>query len=185
MIDRARFFPVSVLLMIFAACTRPGSAQEASVPAQNVFKGGASAITETHRDWTVNCRIVNDAKTCSFMQVQTDRQSGKTLLTIEFNAPMADELQGGVLLPFGLQLAKGVKFDLDDKPFAGDNTFSTCLEQGCLVPLTLKGAPVDALRAAKGLKIIATNRDGQSVTFGVSLAGFASSMNRSIELISQ
>ena len=48
--------------------------------------GGASALSETHGDWTVNCQISGTNKVCSLSHQQFNKQSNQRLLAIELSS---------------------------------------------------------------------------------------------------
>lgn len=146
--------------------------------------GGASALSETHGDWTVNCRIANDAKACAFSHQQFDKASNQRLLAIELTTRDAATATGTLALPFGLALQSGVTLQIDDTKLEGAKPFSTCLAAGCLVPVTFDAKLVGQLKAGGVLKVNATTIDtGQPVVFSISLTGFASAIARTAELL--
>lgn len=168
------------------------AAQEAAEPAPQppgpappavTFAGGASAITEIHRNWTVNCNVQGTNKGCLFSQSLSNTANGQRLFTIEVRVAAEDRIEGGMLLPFGLNLNAGVSLALDDQPFGEKIAFTTCTQQGCFAPFSADGAALAALQSGSTLKVGALNgATGEPVIFGVSLAGFTSAMNRAVAL---
>jgi invasion protein IalB len=159
---------------------------QAPQPLPPVLTGGASAITETHGDWTVNCQVVQTAKICRFSHQQFDRSNAnQRLLAVELGA-LSDKSAGGtIVLPFGLALAKGISISIDDNPIDGSLPFSTCLVVGCLVPVSFDEAMVGRLKAGVTLKIAAFAADsGQPIAFSVPLQGFTSALSRTASLAS-
>ena len=157
-------------------------AEDAAQPV--LLPGGASALIETHGDWTVSCQVVRNTPICSLSQQQFDKaKNNQRLLAIELAAKTADAASGTLAMPFGLALAKGVSLQVDDRK-AGENLqFSTCLVVGCLVPLALDAGRLEEFKAGTTLKINAVASDtGQPVNFSVSLNGFASALARTAEL---
>ncbi|MEP6565298.1 MAG: Invasion associated locus B family protein, partial [Mesorhizobium sp.] len=69
----------------FAAQTKGdkvvAGAADAAKPPQ--LPGGASALSETHGDWTVNCQITGTVKACSLSHQQFNKQTNQRLLAIE------------------------------------------------------------------------------------------------------
>ncbi|AIN83662.1 hypothetical protein IY71_01790 [Brucella suis] len=105
------------------------SAFAASLP------GGASTLQETYQDWTVSCQSQKDTTACVMRQEQSSAQTGQRVLTAELRNVAGGKVDGVLLMPFGLDLAKGASLKIDDT--AGPNlTFSTCLPQGCLAPVS-------------------------------------------------
>lgn len=77
--------------------------------------------------------------------------------------------------------AGGVK--LDDKDLGKGLRFSTCVPQGCLLPVNFPATATDAMR--KGAKLVAASLNlssSEPVTFNVSLGGFAAALARTADL---
>lgn len=169
---------------IFALCLAlviPGTAGMAQ-DATNL-PGGASAMSETHGDWTVNCADKQGKKICTMSQQGFDKDRKQRLLAIELAMPEKNRLQGIIALPFGLLLKPGVTLRIDDGAAAAPLPFRTCLPLGCLVPLDIDAKTVDLLRKGKSINITATvAQTNESVTFTVSLSGFSTALARTVEL---
>jgi len=137
----------------------------------SLLPGGASALSETHGDWTVNCQATVTTKTCTLSHQQFNKQSGQRLLAIE------------LALPFGLALSNGITLEVDDKKLDGSLQFSTCQMVGCLVPVSFDGDVMPLLKAGTTLKINAVAADTQQpVNFTISLNGFGSALARTAAL---
>ncbi|HEX5500433.1 MAG TPA: invasion associated locus B family protein [Thermomicrobiales bacterium] len=145
--------------------------------------GGATSLRETYQAWQVACAVQDKTKHCALLQQQTEK-NGLKVLTIQLT-PTADRgASGTLILPFGLLLSSGVKFQIDDKPAVDPLPFRTCLPAGCVVPLTFNAAILKMLRAGTVLKLIATqSANGQPFTFSVSLKGFAPALDRTRALL--
>jgi invasion protein IalB len=143
--------------------------------------GGASSLSETHKDWMVACMHDGSAKRCALSQVQT-RQDGQRVLAIELEAPQSDTVFGIVVMPFGLALDSGITIAIDDKPPIPQVRFRTCLPGGCLASVRFDAAVVTALRTGGTLKLVATADGGSEVPFSVSLQGFAAALDRAVAL---
>jgi len=166
------------LAAMLVALALPAAAQQAVT-----LPGGASAVTETHGDWTVRCQVRQPEGRigCLVQQEQVDNQSRQRLLAVEM-APSTDGASGTLVLPFGLDLDKGVSLSIDDgQPLSGLR-FRTCLPQGCMVPLSFGSDMVAALASGTVLKVAATADGGAATPFNVSLAGLASALARAQEL---
>lgn len=160
--------------------------------------GGASALSETHGNWTVACRAVipEDASAtsktargsdngtpkhrCTLAQSQAT-EKGERMLAIEWQ-PSEEGLKGTMILPFGLALAKGVVLRIDDGEPAEAQAFSTCLPAGCIVPLAGDDTFVDALRSGQALHVLVSERTGQALQLTVPLKGFAAAHDRALNL---
>lgn len=90
---------------------------------------------------------------------------------------------GTLVPPLGLALDQGVVLSIDEDVFLPPLRFSTCLPQGCLVPLTFDQDAITAMRPGTALEAkAAANGSGQEVNFSISLSGFTSALNRIDEL---
>ncbi|MGZ9720004.1 invasion associated locus B family protein [Rhizobium miluonense] len=145
--------------------------------------GGASSLVETYDDWGVVCQIQNNAPACVVRQVQTNNQTNQAVLTAEIGKAADGKFQGVLLLPLGLALAPGAQLKVDDNSIGSPLPFSTCVPQGCLVPLVLEADTITKLRAGKALNVtVSAINPSKPVTFAVSLKGFSGALNRVAEL---
>ncbi|MCH4539986.1 MULTISPECIES: invasion associated locus B family protein [Brucella/Ochrobactrum group] len=139
--------------------------------------GGASTLQETYQDWTVSCQNQKETSICVMRQDQSSTQTGQRVLTAELHNT-AGKVEGVLLMPFGLDLAKGASLKIDD--VAGPNlAFSTCLPQGCLAPVSFEAKQVAALKAGTNINVTTTALSpSQPVAFKVSLKGFGAALDR-------
>lgn len=144
--------------------------------------GGASTLQETYEDWTVSCQSAKDNTVCAVRQDQSSTQTGQRVLTVELRNMNGGKVEGVILMPFGLDLAKGstLKIDEVDGPHL---TFSTCLPQGCLAPVSFDAKQVASLKAGTNLNVSATALSpSQAVAFKISLKGYGAALDRIIAL---
>jgi invasion protein IalB len=140
---------------------------------------GASAINETYGDWTVDCRIANGQRLCVLLQSQGNSQTGQRVFAIELRAPKDGRAEGTILFPFGMKLENGAVLRLDDKDLGQGLRFSTCMAQGCLLPISFPTVATDAMKSGKALTVAALNlSNNEPVSFSVSLTGFAAALDR-------
>jgi invasion protein IalB len=140
---------------------------------------GASSIAESYGDWSVDCRIENDQKICAISQAQGNRQTGRRSFAIELHMPRAGRADGTILMPFGLKLENGAALKLDDKDLGKGLRFSTCVPDGCLLPVSFPTVATDAMKTAKTLTVASLDLStNDPVSFNVSLNGFAAALNR-------
>jgi invasion protein IalB len=167
-----------ILAAAFVVLALPAMAQQAMT-----LPGGASALTETHGDWTVRCQVRQPESRigCLVQQEQVDSQSRQRLLAVEL-VPGSSGALGTLILPFGLDLDKGVSLAIDDGQPSPNFRFRTCLPQGCLVPLNFTPEQVPALTGGKALKVAATADGGAATPFTISLNGLTSALARAQEL---
>jgi invasion protein IalB len=153
------------------------TAQTATLP------NGASSINETYGDWTVDCRIVDGLKQCLLSQAQGNNQTGQRVFAIELRVPRDGKTEGTILMPFGVNLESGAILKLDDKGLGKGLRFSTCVPQGCLLPVSFPIVATDAMRKATKLVVASLNlSNGDAITFNVSLNGFAAALDRIAQL---
>lgn len=144
--------------------------------------GGAGSLVETYQDWVVACQAQEAVTNCVIRQVQSNTQNNQVVLTVEFRSIAGGKLEGALLLPFGLALAKGVTLKIDEAPVGG-LAFSTCVPQGCLVPMSLDPPQVAKLKTSAALTIGASAvNQTEPVALKVSLKGFPAAWNRVAEL---
>lgn len=146
--------------------------------AASSLPGGASSLQETYEDWRVNCVSEEEGASCLLVQRQMTRDTGQLLLSVELTTTASGELSGVIALPLGLRLDAGVTLQVDDGELAGPLPFSTCLPQGCLVPIAPDETVRTALREGETLKLAARLLDGRTINFSVSLDGFAAAEDR-------
>jgi invasion protein IalB len=158
------------------------AAQSAAAPAGQL-PNGASSISETYGDWTVNCRLLEGQKQCLLVQAQGDTQTKQRIFEIQLRTPKDGKTEGTVLMPFGLKLDSGAILSLDDKDLGQGLRFSTCTPQGCLLPVSLQAATIEAIKKGKVLTVASLNlNNGEVVAFKISLEGFAAASARGVEL---
>ncbi|MGO4406830.1 invasion associated locus B family protein [Bosea sp. RAF48] len=156
-----------------AASVSQPAAQTATLP------NGASAINETYGDWSVDCRIANGQRLCVLLQSQGNSQTGQRVFAIELRTPKDGRAEGTILFPFGMKLENGAVLRLDDRDLGQGLRFSTCMAQGCLLPISFPTVATDAMRAGKTLTVAALNlSNSEPISFNVSLTGFAAAFDR-------
>ncbi|QND55217.1 invasion associated locus B family protein (plasmid) [Phyllobacterium sp. 628] len=129
------------------------------------------------------CAVKDGGQKCVLTQQQVQK-NGQRVLSLEL-APAGDGgLRGNLALPFGLYLDKGVSFRVDDNAAGKPSRFRTCIPAGCLVPLTFTDATAKTLRKGKALNLGAFASDTEKeIVFSISLKGFETALNRTIELV--
>lgn len=144
----------------------------------------ATAISETYGDWTLNCGTDKGTKFCTLSQAQVNKE-GQRAFAVELRTAKDGSSEGTILMPFGLKLDAGVVLRLDDKDIGQGLRFSTCLAQGCLLPVSFPSAGIEAIRQAKTFTVGALNvSNNQLVTFSISLNGFAVALDRAVQVVS-
>ena len=152
-------------------------AAAASGPAQ--WPAGARSVSESYGDWTMNCNREEARTDCVIIQSQGDRRSGKRLFSVELRTPKDGKTEGLILMPFGLQIEPGVTFKLDDRALGKGAPFSTCVADGCLVPISLPTLATDTMKTAQNLTVTAKKPDVEEPqVITVPLSGFAAAFAR-------
>lgn len=145
--------------------------------------GGASSISETYGDWAVNCKLTDRQKQCWLFQKQGNSQAGEPVFAIGLRMTLDENTVGTILAPFGLKLDSGAILKLDEKDLSPALRFSTCVPQGCLLPVSFPAAAIDAMKKAKVLTVASLSLDGgEAANFNISLEGFAVAFDRLVEL---
>jgi invasion protein IalB len=165
--------------------TRAAQAPAVQQPAAPtvMLPNGASSINETYGEWTVDCRIVNRQKQCVLSQVQGNRETGQRRFGIELRSPKNGKTEGTVVMPFGLNLDAGALLKLDEKDLGKGLRFSTCVPQGCLLPVSFPAVATDAMRKGTKLAVASLNLStNEPMTFNISLNGFSAALTRTTEL---
>lgn len=167
--------------------TRPATPLPAGTsltpPPAPLFPNGATSISETFGDWTVDCRAADGRKACLLSQSQGDNRSGQRVFAIELRGPRDGRSEGTILMPFGLRLENGAVLKLDDKDLGQGVRFSTCIPAGCLLPVSFPTVATDALKTGQRLTVAALSLSThEAVSFNVSLNGFAAAFARTAQL---
>jgi invasion protein IalB len=144
--------------------------------------GGAAPAQETHGDWRVSCAQQNGQKGCIFLQQLSDPNTRQLVMGLELKAVGSDQVEGTLVLPFGLAVDKPVTLQVDDSGPTMSRNFKTCVAAGCLVLLTFEPATVSALRKGSTLNIKVIAADGKEGWFKLSLNGFGSALDRTLAL---
>lgn len=156
----------------------PALAQDTGLP------GNASSLREAHGDWQVACTAPEGSVHCAMSQTQVRGKNRQRVLSIELTTADDGKAANGVLvLPFGLKLARGVTYQLDEGPTGAIQPVRTCLPVGCLVDIAFDANTVASLRGGSQLNVVATADGGREMVLSVSLTGFSSAYDRVVALL--
>lgn len=141
---------------------------------------GASSITETFGDWTVNCAVDGAQKACAMSQAQGNQQTGQQIFAIELYGTTNGNGSGILVLPFGLDVQTPVKLSVGEEALGEDASFTTCMPGGCVVPVSFSQTQLDALKRGTTASVIARSASagGPEAEFTISLSGFTAAANR-------
>ena len=168
-----RFLPA-----LFALLALPALAQEGGA--------GPSQISEVYGDWTLNCATEEGRRDCAVSQSLIDTETRQHVLTLELYRADDGTLEGMMVLPFGLNFARGVALAVDEAALGVPLPFLTCLPSGCLVPVGFATAEADRLRAGTSLSVSGTSAAGEeAVPMSISLSGFTTATQRLGDLAGQ
>jgi invasion protein IalB len=166
------------LITALALLATPAMAQDVAA-----LPGGASALTEMHGSWSVNCSIGEKGKDCGFSQSTGNAQTGAALVALDLAAPAGNRAEGMLLTAFGLRLDAGVQLGIDGQPLGVARPFLTCISSGCLVPMAFEDVELSALKVGQKLDVTGIKvDDGKPVTVSLSLSGFTAAYDRTVEL---
>ncbi|MBK3395758.1 MULTISPECIES: invasion associated locus B family protein [Methylobacterium] len=148
------------------------------------WPNGASAVSEVYGDWTISCTRENEKRQCQLSQAQGVAQTGQRRFSIELNPPQDGRSNGLLLMPLGLSIEPGVTFKLDDATLGKGAPYTSCVQAGCIVPISFPTVATDAMKTAVNLRITGTKPNGEADTITVPLAGFAAALSRMAQLLS-
>ncbi|WP_279358090.1 invasion associated locus B family protein [Methylobacterium indicum] len=148
------------------------------------WPNGASAVSEVYGDWTISCTRENEKRQCQLSQAQGVAQTGQRRFSIELNPPQEGRSNGLLLMPLGLSIEPGVTFKLDDATLGKGAPYTSCVQAGCIVPISFPTVATDAMKTAVNLRVTGTKPNGEADTITVPLAGFAAALARMSQLLS-
>ena len=149
----------------------------------SLWPNGARSVSESYGDWTMNCAKDGAKPDCVIIQSQGDRRTGRRQFSIELRVPKDGRAEGLILMPFGHQIESGVSFKLDDRGLGKGAPYSYCINDGCLVPISLPTVATDAMKTAQALTVSASKPEVKEPTvINVPLSGFAAAFARAIAL---
>jgi invasion protein IalB len=160
---------------------RPMLVKSTTTASTAQLPNGASAISEIYGDWAMDCKVLNNQKQCRLLQIQTD-QTNQRVLEVELRMPMDGKVDGTIAMPFGVKLDSGAIIRLDDAVFSKEFRFLTCVQVGCLLPVSFSMNDVDAMKNGKTLAIMSFNINDNIIALNVPLDGFAEAIARATEL---
>lgn len=143
----------------------------------HLLPGGATSINETYQDWRVICQQTDKAAGCIMVQQIMDKKTRRMVMSMELTTD-PQGLRGVVVLPFGLDLGKGVTVKADNAPMGQPVSFRTCLPSGCIAPFAFDASVLARLRTSKTMQVAAVSTSGQGIAFPVSLNGFSNAFDR-------
>ena len=133
----------------------------------------ASGTTKAFGDWGVTCNDdTNGQKICTLAQELRRKNDNARITLLEVKPNGMSQASAGLTLPFGLDMRQGLSLQVDDGQTVQGIAFSTCYQQGCLVPMNFDAGTLNALRSGKVLKITGKILNGNAINFQIPLQGF-------------
>jgi invasion protein IalB len=170
---KARLLPASARLAAEPVAATPA----ASLP------NGASSINETYGNWVVTCQLLGGKKQCLVFHAQSDNQTAGSRSQFISKRQARGNTRGMILMPFGLNLAAGAILTIDDKELEDGLRFSTCVPEGCVLPMSFAAEMVEAMKKSNVLTVASVALgSGEMVVFKVPLEGFPAAIARVGEL---
>lgn len=130
--------------------------------------------------WGISCSKGTAQPRCSVV-ADLRLKGNQRLLGAEVYSVDARSATGVLTLPFGLSVSDGVILQIDQQKDRITLPFSTCLPQGCQVPLNLDEAMLNAMRKGKILKLTAEVSGHDAVRFDVPLQSFSDEFAQMVE----
>lgn len=164
--------------LIPLALMMAGTVQAAAQP-------DAVSVQERYGEWVVSCKKAGTAKNqCVVMQVQM--KNNVRLLSAELAPDGNEAVTGRLVLPFGFDVSKDLALSADNMKLPA-LTFSTCLPEGCVVPVKWKGKELKALADAAEWTIRGTAAYGgeEAAEIKATAAGLKTALARAAELMEQ
>lgn len=143
-----------------------------------------NSLVETYADWTLRCVPVEGKQTCQMMQELSQKETGQRVLAFVINAPKPEDVVDATLiLPFGLELAKGISAHIDAEFDLEPIQFSTCLPSGCLASVELNAELIGKMQAGEQFSLnVHSISSQQPVSIDLSLSGFSAAFRRLSDL---
>ncbi|TPW34057.1 hypothetical protein E3202_05775 [Oecophyllibacter saccharovorans] len=160
-----------------APMTRLGSrpAEEAPVQAAVFQDWKLACQQQTGPDKTVRCVV---------SQRLLNQRTHQQIVRISFQ-PLAHQVNGQVMLPFGLALLKGLDLRMNTDPVGQNYPFTTCRANGCIVPLDLDDTQMRNFQQARQVQLSFQLLNGREITVPISMRGFDEAWKRAQTLTGQ
>ncbi|MXV43591.1 invasion associated locus B family protein [Saccharibacter sp. 17.LH.SD] len=159
------------VMSALALCVSQGAEAASSFP------NGSTSLTEAYHDWSLSCHVENEKKQCVVSQQAFDSKTRQRFFSIQFR-PQGEQIRGVALLPFGLDLPRGMTLITDGLPVGDIYSFTTCLPEGCVVPLDLDEGQLGGLVKSKKAALSFTSISGQVMKLPLSTNGLQQALAR-------
>lgn len=143
---------------------------------------GTTSLHESYQAWGLTCETIKGANRCVVEQQVWNQNPRQRLLTMRLQ-PEGMQLRGSFILPFGIDLPRGVTILVDGTPVGEVLPFSTCLPIGCIVPLDLDRATLERMEKSQTLEVSVSVINGKEQKFTLSSQGLSNAMKRAVALV--
>ena len=145
------------------------------------FGTATAQTTETSstqfQSWTVTCTEEDGQKQCAMSQSLNLQNQAGLLLRMELKRGPEDGASGVIIVPFGLDITKGISLSVDGGP-RWNLPMRTCQNFGCVVPLTVGPEMVAEMKKSGTIQISLYTLDGgTTMDVPVSLTGFTAAFD--------
>lgn len=178
----AKIFSVSAAKVTQILCVSLGTMFAAPLWGQSA-ENGPDRLTETFRDWVVQCATRDTAsgtvRSCQMVQELTRESDGGRVLNMSIR--QNQEAQGivQITVPLGVLLAQGVRISVEEQELARIG-YLTCVQGGCIARGILEPSVVDVMQQSGEAQV--TIQGSEPISIGISLMGFTAAWDRIIEL---
>ena len=164
----AGFGCVAAFASVLAACVAASAQEAAPAPQQPAW---ATVCVAPSRSAAAACFL---ERQMALRITGNDTAPLAMSLRLDVAAPGQAPVMS-IRLPFGLDLAAGVRVAVDAGP-PGAVAFATCEPNGCVARTTLTPEQVEAMKAGLELKLAFSTSDGRTLSATIPLAGFTAAM---------
>lgn len=138
---------------------------------------------EVFDDWGIVCASNANGRFCTYSQELRRKEDNRLVVMMEVKPEDAKRAKAGLTMPLGMQLDAGVTLQVDGKSLGSKLAYSTCVPEGCMVPVNLDAKSLATLQNGSVLKITGTAAGGGKVELPMSLKGFARGYTRMVSML--
>jgi invasion protein IalB len=147
--------------------------------AQSPAENNANISEINYQDWTVRCgQVEGTGRSCVMAQLVQLEESGEWLMQVNIAyIPEREEPVMSIVLPLGVGLQGGVKFQLGD---ADENTnvmgYSHCIQDGCYVNQLLSDEAIQRITDVESGSVTFVTLLGEAIDVPFSPQGFVEAL---------
>ncbi|WP_171180651.1 invasion associated locus B family protein [Ruegeria sp. HKCCD8929] len=142
-----------------------------------VFAQSDKTTSTRFENWTVNCAEAEGQRQCAMSQSLNLQNQPGLLLRMELQRGPEGGAAGVVVVPFGLDITKGISLSIDGGP-RWNLPMRTCQNFGCVIPITVGPAIVEEMKQSGTIQVSLYTLDGgKTLDVPVSLTGFTAAFD--------